>query len=107
MPPKAKPAVLAPNAGLAGVPKVAAVVVGVAPKLKGAGAGLEAGVDDVPLPPKVNGFGAAAVEPKVVCAAGASKDDFPKLQVDCVVAGAAVETVLPMAKPPNEAVVVF
>lgn len=66
MPPKAKPVVLGPNVGLAGVPKVAAVVAGVVPKVKGAVVGLEAGVDDAPLLPKGNGFGAAAEEPKVV-----------------------------------------
>lgn len=109
-PPKAKPAVPPPNAGLAGVPNVVAVVAAGAPKVKGAGAGLAAGVDDGTLLPKLNGFGAAAAaaEPKFVGAAGgASKDDFPKVKVDWVVAGAAVETVLAMAKPPNEAVVVF
>lgn len=110
-PPKAKPVVLPPNAGLAGVPNVVAVVAGGAPKVKGAGAGagLGAGADDATPLAKLNGFGAAAVEPKVDAGAagGASKDDFPKAKVDWVVAGAAVETVLAMAKPPNEAVVVF
>lgn len=83
VPPKAKPVELVPNAGLAGVPKVVAVVATAAPKLKGAGVGLEAGVDDAPLP-KVKGFGGAAEEPKVDCncAAGASKDDFPNAKVD-------------------------
>lgn len=107
VPPKAKPVELAPNVGLAGVPKVVAVVAAFAPKVKGAGAGLEAGVDDAPPPPKVNGFGGAAEEPKVDCAAGASNAGFPKAKVDWVVAGAAVEAVLVIAKPPNEAVVVF
>lgn len=111
VPPKAKPVELAPNAGLAGVPKVLAVVAAVAPKVNGAGAGagagLEAGVDDAPLPPKVKGFGGAAEEPKVDGAAGASNADFPKVKVDWVVGAAVVEDVLAMAKPPNEAVVVF
>ncbi len=70
-PPKAKPVELAPNAGLAGVPKLVAVVTAAAPNGKGGGAGLEAGAADAALPPKVKGFGAAAEEPKVDCAAGA------------------------------------
>lgn len=111
VPPNAKPVELAPNAGLAGVPKVLAVVAAAAPKVNGAGAGagagLEAGVDDAPPPPKVKGFGGAADEPKVDAAAGASNAGFPKVKVDWVVAAAAVEEVLAMAKPPNEAVVVF
>lgn len=93
--PKAK---LPPNAGLAGFPKV-----------KGAGAGLEAGAADAPPAPKVNGFGAAE-ELKVGCAAGASNVDFPNVNVDWVVevaAAEAVEAVLVIAKAPNEAVVVF
>lgn len=66
VPPKLKPVVLAPKAGLAGVPKLAAVVTAAVPKVKGAGVGLVAGVDDVPLFPKPNGFGScAAEEPKV------------------------------------------
>lgn len=92
---------------MAGVPKVADVVaVAADPKVKGAGAeaGLEAGVDEAPPAPNVNG---AAEEPNVDCAAGASNVDFPKLKVDWVVAAAAVEAVLAMAKPPNDAVVVF
>lgn len=93
-----------PKAGLAGVPKVDAVVAAV-PKVKGAG--LELGVDDAPAPPKVKGFGgAAAVEPKVDGARGASNTDFPKLKVDWVEAGV-VETALLGPKPPNEAEVVF
>lgn len=105
MPPKPPKLVeLAPNGSLAGVPKLDAVVAAGAPKLKGAGAGLEAGVDVAPPPPKGNGFGgAAAVELKVDCAA----DGFPKPNVDWVVGGAVVEAVLAMAKPPNEAVVVL
>lgn len=71
VPPKAKPAEVAPNAGLAGVAKLVAVVTATVPKGKGGGAGLEAGVDDTPLFPKVNGFGVAAEEPKVDCTAGA------------------------------------
>lgn len=72
VPPKAKPVEPPPNAGLAGVPKLDDVVVAPEPKGKGGGAGLEAGVDEAPLPPKVNGFGGgAAEEPKVGCAAGA------------------------------------
>lgn len=94
--PKAKPAELAPNAGLV-------VVTAAAPKGKGGGAVLGAGVDEAaPLPPKENCFGAAvaepkvdcAEEPKVACAAGAAEE--PK--VDCAeepkvacVAGAAEE----------------
>lgn len=58
--PKAKPVEAAPNVGLAGVPKVVAVVAPADPKVNGAGlavgAGLDAGVDDVPLFPKGNGF---------------------------------------------------
>lgn len=97
---------LAPNAGFAGVPKVVAVVVA-APKAKGAGAGLEADADDAPPAPKGKGFGAAE-ELKVGCAAGASKADFPKAKVDCVVeVAAAGDTVLVIPKAPNEAVVVF
>lgn len=108
MPPKAKPVELAPKAGLAGVPKVVAVVAAAEPKVKGAGAVLEAGVDVEPLTPKAGGFGGAAEEPKVGCTAGASNADFPKVKVDCVVeVAAAVEAVGAMAKPPNEAVVVF
>lgn len=107
VPPKPKPVEPAPNVGLAGVPKLEAVVEAVAPKLKGAGAGLEAGVDVTPPPPKVNGFGGAAVELKVDCVAGASNDGFPKLNVDWVVGGAVVEAVLAIAKTPNEAVVVL
>lgn len=107
MPPKAKPVALPPNAGLAGVPKVVAVVAAVAPKVKGAGAGLVAGVDDAPPAPKEKGFGGAAEEPKVDCAAGASNADFPNANVDWVVGAAVVEAVLAIAKPPNEAVVVF
>lgn len=105
--PNAKPVELAPNAGLAGVPKVLAVVAAAAPNVNGAGAGLEAGVVEAPPPPKVKGFGGAAEEPKVDGAAGASNADFPKAKVDWVVAAAVVEEVLAMAKPPNEAVVVF
>lgn len=72
MPPKAKPVELAPKAGLVGVPKLEAVVTAAAPKGKGGGVGFEAGVDDAPLPPKVNGFGgSAAEEPNVDCTAGA------------------------------------
>lgn len=107
VPPKAKPVELAPNAGLAGVPKVVAVVAAAAaPKVKGAGVGLEAGVDDVPLP-KVKGFGGAAEDPKVDCAAGASNDGFPNTKLDWVAVAGVVEAVLAMPKPPNEAVVVF
>lgn len=104
MPPKVKLPEPVPNAGLAGVPKVDAVVAAV-PKAKGAG--FEIGVDDTPAPPKVNGFGAAAVvEPKVDGAGDTSNNDFPKLKVDWVEA-AVVETVLLKPKPPNEAEVVF
>lgn len=113
MVPKAKP--VAPKAGLTGVPKLgAAVVVAVlaaAPKLKGAGAeeAVAAGVDEAPPVPKVKeAFGGAAEEPKVDCVAGASNAGFPKGKVDWVVeVGAAEEVVLAIAKPPNEAVVVF
>lgn len=93
-----------PNAGLAGVPKVD-VVVAAPPKVKGAE--FEIGVDVAPAPPKVNGFGAAAVlEPKADGAVDASNNGFPKLKVDWVEA-AAVETVLLKPKPPNEAEVVL
>lgn len=88
---------------------VAAVVVAAAaaPKAKGAGAGLEAGVDDATLPPKVNGFVCAAEAPKVDCGAGASNGDFPKAKVDWVGAVAVVGAELDIAKPPNEVVVEF
>lgn len=82
VPPKPKPVEPAPNAGLAGVPKVVAVVAAAAPKAKGGGAGWEAGVDEAPPLPKVNGFGGAAEEPKVDCAPAASNDGFPKGKVD-------------------------
>lgn len=68
MPPNAKPVELAPNAGLAVLPKLEVVVTAAVPKAKGAGAGagLEAGVADAPPTPKVKGFGAgAADEPNV------------------------------------------
>lgn len=126
VPPKAKPVEVAPNAGLAGVPKVVAVVAPVDPKGKGVGpavegAGFDAGVDDALPFPKVKGFGAAGAEPKVDCGAGASNAVFPKVNVDCVVAAATVvvvEEAVPamavpamaepaMAKPPNDAVVVL
>lgn len=104
VPPKGKLPELVPKAGLAGVPKVDAVVAGV-PKVKGAG--FDIGVDDAVVPPKVKGFGGAAVvEPKVDGAGDASNTGFPKLKVDWVEA-AVVETVLPRPKTPNEAVVVF
>lgn len=106
--PKGKPVELAPNAGLAGVAKLDAVVAAAAPKGKGGGAGLAAGVDDAPTLPKVKCFGGAAEELKVGCTAGASNDDFPKVKVDWVGAAAVVVgAVLAMAKPPNEAGVVF
>lgn len=59
--PKPKPEELAPNAGLAGVPKLVAVETAADPNGKGGGGVLDAGVDDAALPPKVNGFGGAAV----------------------------------------------
>lgn len=101
---------LPPNAGGAWVPKLGAVVTALEPKGKGGGAALAAGAAGAPPPPKVKGFGAAAEEPKVVCAAGAAgawNDDFPKVKVDWVAAAAVVvEAVLAMAKPPNEGAVV-
>lgn len=106
VPPKAKPVDVAPNAGLAGVPKVVAVEAATVPKLNGAGVGLVAGVDEAPLV-NAKGFDGAAEEPKVESAAGASNDDFPNPKVAWVVAAGAVEAVLAMPKPPNEAVVVF
>lgn len=109
--PKAKPVELAPNDGLTGVPKVADVVAfAVDPKVKGAeeGAGLEADVDDALPTPNVNGFGGVAEEPKVDCVAGTSNADFAKAKVGWVVVAAdAVEAVLGMANPPNDAVIVF
>lgn len=100
-----------PNAGGAGVPKLGAVVTAVEPKGKGGGAVLAVGAAGAPLPPKVKGLGAAAEAPRAGCAAGAAGawyDDFPKVKVGWVKAAgaAAVEAVLAMAKPPNEAAVV-
>lgn len=113
-PPKAKPVEAEPNVGLAGVPKVVAVVAPVEPKVNGAGAaagaGLGAGVDDAVLFPKANVFcdaAAAAAEPNADAVAGVSNAGFPKANVDCVVVAAAVEAEPAMAKPPNEAVVVL
>lgn len=61
---------LPPNAGLAGVPKVEAVVAAAAPKVNGGGVGLEAGADDAPLPPNVNALGGCVAEdPKEGCGA--------------------------------------
>lgn len=107
--PKPKPVELAPNAGLAGwVPNVAAVVVGAAPKEKGPKALLETGVGFEALLPKVNGFAAAAAEPKLGCVVGNSNAGFPNVKEDWVEVevGAVVDVELVMLKPPNEAAVV-
>lgn len=94
VPPKPKPVELAPNAGLAVVPKPVAVVTAAAPQGTGGGVGLEAGVDDAPLPPKGNGFGGgAAEEPKLDCGAEEPKvgcaAEEPK--VDCAAEGPKVD----------------
>lgn len=81
VPPNAKAVEVDPNAGLAGVSKVAAVVAVAGPKLKGAGLELDVAVDGAPLP-KLKAFVGAAEEPNVDCAAGASNDGFPNTKVD-------------------------
>lgn len=79
--PKAKPVELPPNAGLTGVPKLDAVVAAAVPNVKGAeagaGAGANAGAGEAP--PKVKGFIVVAGVMKADGAAGASNDDFPKV----------------------------
>lgn len=104
--PNAKPVELAPNANLAGVPNVVAVVVAAPPKVKGAGAGVGEGAAAAAatLAPKPKGFAAAA--PGKVDAAGDSNVDLPKEKVDWLAGAAAVVVVaLVMPKPPKDAVV--
>ena len=121
VPPKGKPVELAPKAGLAGVPKVQAVVLAApAPKEKGAGvaAGAALGAATAAAVPKPNGLGAAVVRPGNAAGAGAALNaDLAKVKVDWVV-GALRAAVVPAAvvvptaaadglakaKPPKEAV---
>ena len=124
VPPKGKPVEPPPKAGLAGVPKVEAVVlVALVPKEKGAGAaaGATVGTAAAGALPKPNGLGAAVVRPgNATGAAEALNADLAKVKVDwvagalravevpppavVVVVAAAGAGGLAKAKPPKEAV---
>lgn len=104
--PNAKPVELAPNASLAGVPKVVAVVVAAPPNVNGAGAGVGEGAATAAATLAPNPKGFAAVAPGKVDAAGDSNVDLPKEKADWLAGAAAVVVVaLVMPKPPKDAVV--